>query len=291
MQEHRLRRGRLVGAIAAALAVVLSSPFVVKSAPPSSPRSLAIRTDCQQRNRVSVAVALLLAVITIREHRMWRYAALVLAVGGAMLYAQLVATGNVLVDVVEHVHFVEYGLVAWLFYRACRVIDNGAAIIWPLLAGTLTGIADESLQAFIPERVGEAHDVLLNVVAVGCGLCFAASVSPPTRLDVPLRRPVVRPIAYGLVSVLIAFAGFFHAVHLGHEVYEPDIGVFWSHYDAATLKTLADDRNRPGGVVTHPRSSDACRTRTNTSAKRCGTYRSGTARGEPAMCSPRGGKT
>ena len=243
MQEHRLRRGRLVGAIAAALAVVLSSPFVGEI------RSAILATFPSQfvlivssAIGVSVAVALLLAVITIREHRMWRYAALVLAVGGAMLYAQLVATGNVLVDVVEHVHFVEYGLVAWLFYRACRVIDNGAAIIWPLLAGTLTGIADESLQAFIPERVGEAHDVLLNVVAVGCGLCFAASVSPPTRLDVPLRRPVVRPIAYGLVSVLIAFAGFFHAVHLGHEVYEPDIGVFWSHYDAATLKTLADDR-------------------------------------------------
>jgi hypothetical protein len=229
MQEHRLRRGRLVGAIAAAVAVVLSSPFVgeIRSAIlgrfPSH-----FRLIVSGAIAVPVAVALLLAVISIRGRQKWRYGGLVLAVAGAVLYARLVATGNVLVDVVEHVHFVEYGLVAWLCYRACRVIDNGAAVIWPLLAGTLTAIADESVQAFIPARVGEAHDVLLNVVAVACGLCFAVSADPPTRLDVPLRRPLVRPIAYGVVAVLIAFAAFFHAVHLGHEVYEPDIGVFWS---------------------------------------------------------------
>jgi hypothetical protein len=243
MQEHRLKHGRLVGAIVVTLAVVLSSPFVgdirsaILAAFPSQ-----FRPIVSSAIAVSVAVALLFAIIRIRDRRKWRYAGLMLAVGGAMLYAQVVATGNVLVDVVEHVHFVEYGLVAWLFYRACRVIDNGAAIIWPLLAGTLTGIADESLQAFIPGRVGEVHDVLLDVVAVGCGLCFAVSVDPPTRLDVPLRRPVVRPIAYGVVVVLIAFAAFFHSVHLGHELYEPDIGVFWSHYDGVTLKALTRDR-------------------------------------------------
>jgi hypothetical protein len=162
-----------------------------------------------------------------------------------MLYARLVATGNLLVDVVEHVHFVEYGAIAWLFYRAWRPasaegvggasLGDGASVIWPLLAGILVGIVDESVQAFIPGRVGEAHDIFLNTVAVGCGLCFAASVDPPARLGLPLWRAVVRPIAYGVSAVILAFAAFFHAVHLGHQVYEPDIGVFWSHYDAVTL--------------------------------------------------------
>jgi hypothetical protein len=173
---------------------------------------------------------------------MWRYTGIGVAIAGAVTYARLVATGNLLVDVVEHVHFIEYGLLAWLFYRAWRRLDDGATVVWPLLAGTLVGIGDESVQAFVPGRVGEAHDAFLNVVAVACGLCFAVSMDPPTQLGVPLRRAVVRPIAYGVVAVIVSFAAFFDAVHLGHEVYEPDMGVFWSHYDAATLKALGADR-------------------------------------------------
>ena len=161
-----------------------------------------------------------------------------------MVYAQLVATGNLLVDVVEHVHFVEYGAIALLLYRAWRPVDNGAAIIWPLLAAVLIGIADEAVQWFVPGRVGEAHDVLLNVVASSCGLCFAASVDPPSSFAVPLRRSAVRPIAYGVSAVLLAFAALVQAVHLGHAVYEPDIGMFWSHYDAAALIAISADRVR-----------------------------------------------
>src|SRR6185312_4245622 len=145
---------------------------------------------------------------------------------------RLVATGNLLVDVVEHVHFIEYGVVAWLFYRACLSHADGRAIVWPLLAGTLTGIVDESVQAYIPGRVGEAHDVFLDVVAVGCGLCFAASVDPPRTFGIALQQHVVRPIAYGVSAVVLTFAAFFQAVHLGHEVYEPE-------KNAANVRTTA----------------------------------------------------
>jgi len=243
MQEHSLHRGRLALALAAAVAVIVSSPFV------GDLRSAILAAFPRQFQLIiggaivaAVIGALLLAVFTIRDRRGWRFTGLAVAIGGAMLYARLVSTGNVLVDVVEHVHFVEYGIVAWLFYRAWRARGDGAAIIWPLLAGTLTGIADESLQWFIPGRVGEAHDIFLNVVAVSCGLCFAASVDPPARFGIPLQRAVVRPIAYGVSVVLLAFAAFFQAVHLGHQLYEPGIGLFWSHYDAAGLLSASADR-------------------------------------------------
>jgi hypothetical protein len=190
----------------------------------------------------TLGVALLISIARIRQHRAWRFAGLVASIAGAISYARLVASGNVLVDAVEHVHFIEYGAVAWLFYRAWKPTDDGRALVWPLLAGTLAGIGDESLQWFVPARVGEAHDVFINVVAVSCGLCFAASVDPPAMLGVPLRRSIVRPIAYGVSAVLIAFAAFFHAVHLGHQLYEPEIGVFWSRYDAATLVADSADR-------------------------------------------------
>jgi hypothetical protein len=243
MQEHSLHRARLALALAVAAVVIVSSPFV------GDLRSAILAAFPAQFQliiggaiAVAVAAALVVAVTTIRDRRRWRFTGLAVAIGGAMLYARLVSTGNVLVDVVEHVHFVEYGLVSWLFYRTWRPRDDGAAVIWPLLAGTLTGIVDESVQWFVPGRVGEAHDVFLNVVAVACGLCFAASVDPPPRFGVPLRRSVVRPIAYGVSAVLLAFAAFFHAVHLGHDVYDPGIGLFWSRYDAASLASASADR-------------------------------------------------
>jgi len=261
MQEHRLRFGWLGGAIAGAAVVIASSPYIgeirsaILAAFPAQ-----FRLIIGGAIAAAVVVALVHALATIRDRRRWRYTGLVAAIGGAIVYARLVATGNLLVDVVEHVHFVEYGLIAWLFYRAWLPASaegfgeasrgDGRAIIWTLLAGTLVGIADESVQAFIPGRVGEAHDIFLNVVAVSCGLCFAASVDPPARFSVPLQRGVLRPMAYGVSIVLVAFAAFFHAVHLGHQVYEPDIGVFWSHYDARTL--LAESADRASRWRTNP---------------------------------------
>ena len=243
MQEHSLRRGRLAVAAAAAVGVIASSPFV------GDLRSAILAAFPKQFPLIiggaiaaAVAVALLMAIVTIRDRRRWRFTGLAVAIGGAFLYARLVSTGNVLVDVVEHVHFVEYGIVAWLFYRTWRPRDNGEAVIWPLLAGTLTGIVDESVQWFVPGRVGEAHDIFLNVVASCCGLCFAASVDPPSRFGIPLQRPALRPIAYGVTAVLLAFAAFFQTVHLGHQVYVPGIGMFWSRYEAASLASASGDR-------------------------------------------------
>ena len=252
MHEHCPHRGWLGGAIACAAAVIGSSPYIgdirsaILAAFPTQ-----FRLIIGSAIAAAVIVALVYALSSIRDRRPWRYTGLGVAIGGAVLYARLVATGNVLVDVVEHVHFIEYGVIAWLFYRAWPASAagfgeagsrDGRAIIWALLAGTLVGIVDESVQAFIPGRVGEAHDIFLNVVAVSCGLSFAASVDPPARFSIPLQRAVVRPVAYGVSVVLVAFAAFFHAVHLGHQIYEPDIGVFWSHYDAAALVAASTDR-------------------------------------------------
>ncbi len=238
-----VNRPRLAVALAGSAAVVLSSPFAgdlrsaILAAFPSQ-----FRLIIGGGIAAAVVAGLAVALVRIRDRRAPRFAGVGLAIGGAVVYAQLVATGNLLVDVVEHVHFIEYGAIAWLFYRAWHASGDGRAIVWPLLAGTFTGIIDESVQAYIPGRVGEAHDIFLNVVAVGCGLCFAASVTPPARFGVALQRRVVRPIGYGVSAVLLMFAAFFQAVHLGHEVYEPAIGLFWSHYDARTLVAMSSAR-------------------------------------------------
>ena len=238
-----LARTRLAVAVAAAAAVIVSSPFVgdIRSALLAAFPSY-FQLIVGGAIAAAVGLALLVAVVKIRDRRRWRFTGIAVAIAGAMLYARLVATGHLLVDVVEHVHFVEYGIVAWLFYRVWRPLDNGAAIVWPLLAGIFAGIVDESVQWFIPGRVGEAHDIFLDAVAVACGLCFAASVDPPAWFGIPLQRTVMRPIAYGVSAVLLAFAAFFQAVHLGHQLYEPGIGMFWSRYDTAALMSASTDR-------------------------------------------------
>jgi hypothetical protein len=239
----KVHRGRLAVATIGAVAVVLSSPFIgelrasIRAAFPTQFQAIVSGAVT-----IAVVVALIAAVVRVRDRRAWRFAVLAASIGGAALYARIVATGNPEVDVVEHVHFVEYGVIAWLFYRAWRPLDNGLALVWPLLAGVLVGIADEFLQWFVPARVGEAHDIFLNGVAVTCGLCFAASIDPPARLDAPLERAAIRPISHALSVVLLAFATFFQVVHLGHQVYEPDIGVFWSRYTARDLVASGADR-------------------------------------------------
>ena len=241
MQDPRaVRFGRLIVAIAASAAIVLSSPFVGEFR-----SALLAAYPARFRFIVGAAIAAVVGVavvIALARGVRRRVLGLASAIVLGFLYSQLVATGNPNVDAVEHVHFIEYGAVAWLFYEAFRPLDNGLVILWPLVAGVLTGIADEFLQWYVPLRVGEAHDIFLNAVAVMCGLGFAVSVDPPARLAIPLHRRAIRPVAYGVAACVLAFAAFFQVVHLGHRLFRPELGMFWSKYDDAGLLALQADR-------------------------------------------------
>jgi hypothetical protein len=157
----------------------------------------------------------------------------------AVAYSRWRATGRADVDVVEIVHFVEYGLITWLFYRAWRPLDDGSVYILPVLAGLLVGTLDEWLQWFIPVRVGEMNDVLLNLAAIGCGLLFSIGLDPPDRIAAdPLRPGSLAGIGRLAVTVVVVFAAFFHVVHLGYVVEDREIGAFTSRYSKETLTAL-----------------------------------------------------
>jgi hypothetical protein len=249
MQDRRaVRLGRLWLALSASAVVILSSPFAGQL------RS-AILTAFPTQFRLIVggataAVVIIAIVVALIRGAGRGVLGLVAAIAGGLVYAQLVATGNPNVDAVEHVHFAEYGIVAWLYYEAWRPLNHGLVVIWPLLAGILTGIVDEFVQWYVPLRVGEAHDIFLNAVAVACGLCFAASIDPPSTFAVPLQRRAVRPVAYGIATVVLAFAVFFQTVHLGHRLFRPELGMFWSTYDDAAL--LAASRERASRWKSRP---------------------------------------
>src|SRR5581483_11567147 len=159
----------LLLASAAALATILSAPFVsqirfwIRS---TFPGHFALVVGGLVG--AAVVAALGAAFVSITDRRRSRFAAIGIALAIAAGYAAAISTGDVQANAVERFHFVEYGAIAFLFYRACRPIEDGSILILPVLAGLLVGTVDEWFQWFIPVRVGEMRDVFLNLVAVGC---------------------------------------------------------------------------------------------------------------------------
>src|SRR5436190_6679810 len=138
----RLRPARFLLAIGVAIALVLSAPFI------GFVRSWIRTTFPGQFVRivgtaigVLAAAAIGAAVVRIRHHRALRYAALVAALGGAIWYSLGASTGNPDVDVVQRFHFVEYGVITFLFYRAWQALEDPAIVALPALAGLLVGTA------------------------------------------------------------------------------------------------------------------------------------------------------
>lgn len=171
-----------------------------------------------------------------------RYTLIITAVAVSAGYARAVSTGESEVDLVEAFHFVEYGLVAYLFYRAWRRRSDVSGVALAAGAGLALGIADEWVQWFVPGRVGEMHDILLNAVAVGCGLLVSIAVHPPASLALPMRRASRLALGAAASGLLLAFAGFVDCVHLGYEVQDGKAGVFRSRYDMTALAAAAANR-------------------------------------------------
>ena len=192
----------------------------------------------------TVAVATFVVAVRIRTDRARRFGLLAIGIGAAAAYFARFRTGNVDVDVVEAFHFVEYGALAILFYRASRHYDDARRLVLPLFAGLAVGVLDESLQWFLASRVGEAHDVMMDLAAVACGLFVAVALDPPPRSALALRNTALAHVLGVAAAVVTLFAAFFNAVHLGYEIDDPEIGIFRSRYSAATLRQMAAERQQ-----------------------------------------------
>jgi VanZ family protein len=241
-----MRAGRLTLAIAVAAALVVSAPYV---------GLISARIQQTFPGHFVLVVGGLIATLLVaglwaglrqvRDRRAIRYGAVLAALIVAGLYAIENAGANPDSNVVELFHFVQYGLIAFLFYRAWRPLGDLGVLILPALASLIVGTVEEWWQWFIPVRVGEVKDVLLNLVAIGTGLIFSLAIDPPAGnfayLGAPSRRSVRR---LGAAAILV-FAAFFHAVHLGHAVTDDEIGTFGSRWTReALLREQADTFER-----------------------------------------------
>lgn len=242
VEVGRLRAFPFVVAGVAASTLILAGPFIGEIR-----RAILARFPGQFVRIVGVAVALAIgaalvaAFVRIRDRRAWRYTLIAVALAIAATYAFLSRTGDPQVDAVERFHFVEYGLVTLLFYRAWRPASDLSTFVLPLLAGLLVGTIEEWFQWFIPARVGDVRDVFLNGVAIVCGLLFSVAFDPPEPRRAALTRRSLRRIgAFAALWVLI-FAAFFQSVEVGYAI-GGDGWMFKSGYTAARLDASAADR-------------------------------------------------
>lgn len=233
---------RLPVAITASIAIVVGAPVVgqlraaIQSAVPEQYR-LIIGSAIV----VAVGSALVMAIARIRDRRALRYGALGVSLGVGLIYARLSSTGNPNVDVVERFHFVEYGLLTWLFYGVWREREDVAPIAGPILAALLVGIGDESLQWFIPARIGELHDVMLDGAAAVCGLLFSLGADPPRLVRLALDRGRARAASAFVLATMLCGAAFFHVVHIGFEI-DDGATIFRSRFSADALAAARRDR-------------------------------------------------
>ena len=190
---------------------------------------------------VAIGFAIVYAFTRIRERRSLRLGLLAAAVMAGAAYMWLNGTPYPEVNAVERVHFVEYGLIAFLWYRVTRAGDP-SMIVLPLLVSFMVGTFDEWLQWFIPVRVGEAHDVFLNLAAIACGLMFAVALLPPRSWSFSLPPRSLRRIGLTAAVVWLVFAVFVSQVHLGYEVIAEGIGRFHSHHSGEQLLALQKNR-------------------------------------------------
>ena len=170
----------------------------------------------------------------------------------------------------EAVHYVEYGVLSLLIYRAFshRISDNSIYMA-SVLAGTLVGVLDETVQWLVPGRYFDLKDISLNFSALSLAqITIATAVRPRNISGWPRARSwqLLSHLAAALVLVLglchlntpdviaayttrIPALGFIRQaddvmIEYGHLYDAPDTGRFRSRFTTAELRQLDQSRSR-----------------------------------------------
>ena len=232
------------------IGIVLSAPFVglIRDFLFGRFHATAVRGVALALLTLAVA-AFLYALARIRRRRLPRYAGLALAAALLVLQESLLGAHMTdvsfaaQVNVAEKVHLVEYGLLAFLFYRAFRPAGDLTAVLLPLLWIIPAGVLEESVQWLVETRVGEIRDVFLNLYAGVCGLIFGLSLEPPESFAWRIGGRW-RQLWDSAALAVLALGLFFYVAHLGYEHHDPEIGRFRSWHTLDELRQAALEREQ-----------------------------------------------
>jgi len=82
----------------------------------------------------------------------------------------------------DRTHLIEYGVVGIFIYEALKErVSNGIRVRFPaliaIIATTLVGAMDECIQLFLPNRVFDPQDILVNVFAGALAVMVSVTLS------------------------------------------------------------------------------------------------------------------
>ena len=167
----------------------------------------------------------------------------------------------------EALHFVQYGLLSALAYRAfAEGGANRATYLKAFLLTAILGSVDEVIQWLVPKRFFDFRDIAINVIAGGLiQLGLALGIAPQA---MKMKAPVASAqTAWKLGVIWIVLLGLclnntlnvwrpllFPGPHLflfdeamteyGHKIEDPEIGTFYSRFTPEQLKQ-EDERRAP----------------------------------------------
>jgi len=147
--------------------------------------------------------------------------------------------------VVERIHYIEYGLVTILAFRAIApLFPNSGAFILSLMYVIALGTFDEGVQWILPTRVGEIRDVWINLTAGFLGLFPIMSMQTSgSMMHKPDRRTASAVLlCTGILVLSTAF--FLNFVHgFGHLHTLPDGTKFKSALRQAEFRTIGSSND------------------------------------------------
>jgi len=125
-----------------------------------------------------IAVMAGLAIILVKNKVTWKqciWALIVFCLYGYGL--------KVLTIPEERIHLLEYGFLSYLVFKMYRSEQLPLSLFWQsFLTVSFLGTLDEIIQYFIPSRVGDVRDIILNIVSGLLGLVLTVILTQkPTK--------------------------------------------------------------------------------------------------------------
>lgn len=85
----------------------------------------------------------------------------------------------------ERLHFIEYGVLAFLVYRALMLdFKNGESYFAAFIITSFVGLGDEGIQYLLPNRYYQLKDVCLNSVSAALGLALVYVICRDKRINI-----------------------------------------------------------------------------------------------------------
>lgn len=183
---------------------------------------------------------------------------------------------------VEAVHFLQYGVLGLLAFRALthRVHDLGIYLAAALVGG-IVGILDEAMQWLTPQRVWDLRDIWFNFFAASLiQVGIAAGIRPSLIAGTPTPRSVRLICRVAVLAALLLAASLLNTasriawyseripalgflrqrsdvmLEYGHLYDAPEIGRFRSRFSPAELERIDAERGAEAGEILAGSSED-----------------------------------